>query len=289
MEDLLSRLIGESIELSIIYKYEDLNILADSSQLELILLNLATNAMDAMPDGGDLIIKTERVKADDHFIKSHGLEKTGTYALISVKDTGHGINEDAQERIFEPFYTTKEVGKGTGLGLSMVYGIVKQHDGYIDISSEPEKGTTFKIYFPIFPAKAEEEEATDPSIVKTGKETILVAEDDVHVRELVKQLLEIFGYNVIVAKDGQDALDAFMQHRYTIQLLLLDVIMPKKNGKEVYDEIKKLNPNIKAIFISGYSADIIHNKGIVEEGLDFLSKPILQEILLNKVREVLDR
>jgi PAS domain S-box-containing protein len=289
MEELLSRLIGESIDLSIIIKNEDLSVLADSSQMELILLNLATNAMDAMPDGGDLIIKTERVKADDHFIKSHGIEKPGSYALISFKDTGQGINEDIKERIFEPFFTTKEVGKGTGLGLSMVYGIVKQHDGYVDISSEPDKGTTFKIYFPLFPSKVEEEEITVPSIAKTGKETILVAEDDVHVRELVKQLLEIFGYNVIVAKDGKDAIDTFIMHRDIIQLLLLDVIMPKKNGKEAYDEIKKLSPHMKVIFISGYSADIIHSKGIIDEGLDFLSKPILQEILLNKVREVLDR
>lgn len=290
MEDLLSRLIGESIDLSITIKDEDLTVLADSSQLELILLNLATNAMDAMPDGGNLIVRTERVKVDDHFIKSHGIEKPGLYALLSFKDTGHGIIEDIKERIFEPFFTTKEVGKGTGLGLSMVYGIVKQHDGYVDISSKPGKGTTFKIYFPLFPSAFQEEEKTTvPSIAKTGKETILLAEDDLHVRELVQQLLELFGYNVIVAKDGKDAIDAFIKHRDKIQLLLLDVIMPKKNGKEVYDEIKKLSPHMKVIFISGYSADIIHSKGILDEGLDFLSKPILQEILLNKVREVLDR
>jgi CheY-like chemotaxis protein len=289
IEDLLSRLIGESIDLSIIMKDADLTILADSSQIELILLNLATNAMDAMPDGGDLIIKTERITADNHFMKSHGIEKPCSYALLSVKDTGQGIDEDTRERIFEPFFTTKEVGKGTGLGLSMVYGIVKQHDGYIDVHSELGKGTTFKIYLPIFPSKVEEEKIPEPSDIKTGKETILVAEDDIHVRELVKQLLEIFGYNVIVAKDGKDAIDAFRKNMDKVHLLLLDVIMPKKNGKEVYDEIKKISPDIKAIFISGYSADIIHNKGILEEGLDFLSKPILQEILLNKVREVLDR
>ena len=289
MEDLLSRLIGESVDLSIIIKDEDLTVMADSSQIELILLNLATNAMDAMPDGGDLIIKTDLVKADDHFIKSHGIEKPGSYALMSVKDTGQGIDNDIKERIFEPFFTTKEVGKGTGLGLSMVYGIVKQHDGYVDISSEPDRGTTFKIYFPLFPSKAEEEKPTETSIIKTGKETILVAEDDVHVRELVKQLLEIYGYNVIVAKNGKDAIDIFITHKDTIQLLLLDVIMPKMNWKEVYDEIKKISPHMKAIFISGYSADIIQGKGILDEGLEFLSKPILQEILLNKVREVLDR
>jgi CheY-like chemotaxis protein len=222
-------------------------------------------------------------------MKSHGIEKPCSYALLSVKDTGQGIDEDTRERIFEPFFTTKEVGKGTGLGLSMVYGIVKQHDGYIDVHSELGKGTTFKIYLPIFPSKVEEEKIPEPSDIKTGKETILVAEDDIHVRELVKQLLEIFGYNVIVAKDGKDAIDAFRKNMDKVHLLLLDVIMPKKNGKEVYDEIKKISPDIKAIFISGYSADIIHNKGILEEGLDFLSKPILQEILLNKVREVLDR
>jgi two-component system cell cycle sensor histidine kinase/response regulator CckA len=289
MSELLSRLIGESIELSTILAHEDLTILADSSQIELVLMNLATNAMDAMPDGGNLIIRTERITAENVFLPSYDLEKSRSYALISFEDTGQGIDEQTKERIFEPFYTTKEVGKGTGLGLSMAYGIIKQHDGHIDVYSEPGKGTTFKIYFPLIQPQAEEEELSKSFISKTGDETILVAEDDIQVRDLIKQLLELFGYNIIVAKDGEDAIDIFTKNEDKISLLLLDVIMPKKNGKEVYDEIKKRKPQIKAIFISGYSSDIIHKKGILEEGLDFLSKPILQEILLSKVREVLDR
>ncbi len=289
MGELLTRLIGESIELSFLLTHEDLTIMADSSQVELVLLNLATNAMDAMPDGGDLIIRTERVTSGNKLIKSQGLEESISYALLSIKDTGQGIDEATKERIFEPFFTTKEVGRGTGLGLSMAYGIIKQHDGHIEVYSESGKGTTFKVYFPLIQTRVEEDKVTEPLITKTGNETILIAEDDIHVRELVKQLLEISGYNVIEARDGEDALDTFIKNKDEIHLLLLDVIMPKKNGKEVYDEIKKLRPDIKAIFISGYSADIIHNKGILEEGLEFLSKPIFQETLLNKVREVLDR
>ena len=289
IDELLSRLIGESIELSILLTHEDLTIMADSSQIELVLLNLSTNAMDAMPDGGDLTIRTERVTSGNNLMKSQGLEKSSYYALLSITDTGQGIDEMTKERIFDPFFTTKEVGRGTGLGLSMAYGIIKQHNGHIDVYSEPGKGTTFKVYFPLIQTQVAEDKVTKPLITKTGKETILIAEDDIHVRELVKQLLEIFGYNVIEARDGDAALDAFIKNKDEIHLLLLDVIMPKKNGKEVYDEIKKLRPDIKAIFISGYSADIIHNKGILEEGLEFLSKPIFQETLLNKVREVLDR
>jgi two-component system NtrC family sensor kinase len=287
---LLSRLIGEHIELYTVLAHEDFTIVADRSQIELVLMNLATNAMDAMPDGGNLTIITERVKAAKNaFLSSQDIEKSSSYALISIQDTGQGIDEQTKEHIFEPFYTTKEVGKGTGLGLSMVYGIIKQHDGYIDVLSEPDKGTTFKIYLPLIQTGGEEEEISKPFFAKTGHETILVAEDDIQVRDLVKQLLELFGYNVIVAKDGEDAVDAFIKNEDKIHLLILDVIMPKKNGKEVYDEIKKRNPQIKAIFISGYSSDIIHMKGILEEGLTFLSKPIFQDILLKKVRDVLDR
>jgi len=289
MSELLSRLIGESIELSTSLTQEDLRILADRSQIELVLINLATNAMDAMPDGGKLTIRTDRITSANNLTPSCDSEKPGSYALLSIEDTGQGIDEQAREHIFEPFFSTKEVGKGTGLGLSMAYGIIKQHNGHIDVYSEPAKGTTFKIYFPLIQQQYVQEELSKSFITKTGYETILVAEDDIQVRELVKQLLELFGYNVILAEDGEDAIDTFTKNEDKIDLLLLDVIMPKKNGKEVYDMIKKRNPRIKAIFISGYSSDIIHKKGILEEGLEFLSKPILQETLLTKVREVLDR
>jgi len=288
MSELLSRIIGESIELSTMLTNEELRILADSSQIELVLMNLATNAMDAMPDGGKLTIRTERISSANNLTLSYDPGPPFSYALISIEDTGQGMEKHTREHVLEPFFSTKEVGRGTGLGLSMSYGIIKQHNGHIDIHSEPGKGTTFKIFFPLIQPGVQKE-ISKRSITGTGQETILVAEDDVQVRELVKQLLELYGYNVIVAKDGEDALETFTKNEHKIQLLLLDVIMPKKNGKEVYDIIKKRNPKIKAIFISGYSSDIIHKKGILEEGLDFLSKPILQETLLTKVREVLDR
>jgi PAS domain S-box-containing protein len=289
MERLLSRLISEDIELSTVLTDEYLTVMADSTQIETVLMNLTTNARDAMPDGGSLTIRTERIELDHEFIKAHGYGKAGSYALISVEDTGEGIDEKMKERIFEPFFTTKEVGKGTGLGLAMVYGIIKQHAGYINVYSEPGMGTTFKIYLPLIKSKVKEEEVAAPPILKRGTETVVVAEDDTLVREFIKEVLEGFGYKVIEAEDGEETLKVFNENRDKIQLLILDVVMPKKNGKEVYDEIRKLRPDIKAIFTSGYNADIIHKKGILEEGLNFILKPVLPQELLKKAREVLDK
>lgn len=289
LEKLLSRLIGEDIELSTALTDKDLTVMADSTQMEQVLMNLATNARDAMPDGGSLTIGTELVELNNEFIKAHGFGRPGFCALISFEDTGQGMDEKTKEKIFEPFFTTKEVGKGTGLGLAMVYGIIKQHNGYINVYSEPVKGTTFKIYLPLIKSKVEEVKLANLSIIKGGIETILVAEDDAQVRELTKEVLEGFGYKVMEATDGDDATKIFNENKDKIQLLFLDVIMPKKNGKEVYDEIKKVRPDIKAIFTSGYNADIIHKKGILEEGLDFITKPISPDELLRMVREVLDK
>jgi PAS domain S-box-containing protein len=289
VERLLSRLIGEDIELSTFLTDKELTVMADSGQIETVLMNLATNARDAMPEGGSLIIKTELTEFNHEFIKAHGYGRPGFYALISVEDTGHGMDEKTKERIFEPFFTTKEVGKGTGLGLSMVYGIIQQHDGYINVYSEPGKGSTFKIYLPLIKSKVEEAELAARPVLKRGTETVIAAEDDSQVRELIKEVLEGFGYKVMEAGDGEDALKVFNENRDRVQLLILDVVMPKKNGKEVYDEIRKVRPDIKAIFTSGYNADIIHQKGILDEGLDFISKPISPEELLRKVREVLDK
>jgi nitrogen-specific signal transduction histidine kinase len=289
VERLLSRLIGEDIELSTFLTDKELTVMADSGQIETVLMNLATNARDAMPDGGSLIIKTELTEINHEFIKAYGYGRPGFYALILVEDTGHGMDEKTKERIFEPFFTTKEVGKGTGLGLSMVYGIIQQHDGYINVYSEPGKGSTFKIYLPLIKSKVEEAELVVHPVLKRGTETVIVAEDDSQVRELIKEVLEGFGYKVMEAADGEDALKVFNENKDRIQLLILDVVMPKKNGKEVYDEIRKVRPDIKAIFTSGYNVDIIHQKGILEEGSDFISKPISPEELLRKVREILDK
>jgi PAS domain S-box-containing protein len=288
LENLLPRLIGEDIELSILLKDKDLIIMADSTQIEQVLMNLATNARDAMLQGGSLTIRTDIAEFDSDFIKAQGFGRPGSYALISVEDTGEGIDEKTKEKIFEPFFTTKEVGKGTGLGLSMVYGIIKQHDGYINVYSEPGRGTTFKIYLPLIKSKVEEIKPSDLSVLKGGAETILVAEDDTLVRELTKEVLTWFGYKVLEAIDGEDAIRVFNENKDKIQLLILDVIMPKKNGKEVYNEIKKVKPDIKAIFTSGYTADYIHKKGIMEERLNFILKPISPDKLLIKVREVLN-
>jgi PAS domain S-box-containing protein len=289
IESLLLRVIGEDIERANILTDSDLTIMADSTQIDQILMNLATNAQDAMPKGGRFVVSTDRVEINGEYIKTYGYGRPGVYALLSVEDTGTGLDERTKERIFEPFFTTKEVGKGTGLGLAMVYGIVKQNEGYINVLSEPGRGTTFQILFPLIRSKIEEIEAGDSSQVKGGTETILIGEDNVQVRNILKEVLSNAGYSVIEAVDGDDAVGVFHKNKDRIHLLILDVIMPKKNGKEVYVEIKKVKSDIKVIFVSGYSADVIHKKGILEVGLNFISKPVSPADLLLKVREVLDK
>jgi PAS domain S-box-containing protein len=288
LEKLLIRLIGEDVELSTHLTGEDLIVLADTTQIEQVLMNLATNARDAMPDGGSLIIRTDTVTLDDSFIETYGFGRHGDYAMISVADTGHGMDNTTKERIFEPFFTTKEVGKGTGLGLAMVYGIVKQHDGFVNVYSEPAKGTTFKVYLPLIPAKKEGPAQVEHPEVTGGSETILVIEDDVHVRDLTRKVLERAGYRVIEAADGKEAGRVFRDYKDIIDLVVLDVIMPKKNGKEVYVDIKKERPDIKVLFTSGYTADIIHKKGILKESQNFILKPASPQVLLKTVRDILN-
>ncbi|HHT9136725.1 MAG TPA: hybrid sensor histidine kinase/response regulator [Candidatus Wunengus sp. YC60] len=289
VNDLLTRLIRKDINLSTTLTDKDCIAMADSSQIEQVLMNLATNARDAMPNGGCLTISTDVIYMDDTFIKAHGYGVKGFFTLISVSDTGMGMDEKTRERIFEPFFTTKEVGKGTGLGLAIVYGIVKQHNGYINVYSEPGSGTTFRIYLPLIKFLDEKAKAEIHIVPKGGTETILLAEDDADVRNIIRISLEGHGYTVIEAVDGMDAINKFNENKGRIQLLLLDVIMPSKNGKEVYKAIKKTVPNIKAIFMSGYTNDIIQEKDILKEELHFLSKPVSPMELLKKAREVLDR
>jgi signal transduction histidine kinase len=289
IEKLLKRIIREDIELKTILADRDLTVMADPGQIEQVLMNLTTNARDAMPHGGILTISTELIRLDNEFIKTHGYGETREYALISVSDTGMGMDEKTKERIFEPFFTTKELGKGTGLGLAIVYGIIKQHNGYINCYSEPCKGTTFRIYMPLISPEFEKIQPAAVPELKGGSETVLVAEDDTVIRKLTRSVLERFGYKVIEAFDGEDAIRKFMDNKNRIHILLFDVIMPKKNGKEAYEEIKKIRPDIKSIFISGYTADIIHEKGILDEGMNFISKPVSPRDILRKVREVLDR
>jgi len=285
---LLVRLIGEDIKLDIKLQQEDLIVIADSGQIEQVLMNLATNARDSMPDGGSLHIETGRVELDDRFMEAHNYGKPGAYALIAMTDSGSGMDAKTAERIFEPFFTTKEMGRGTGLGLSMVYGIMKQHEGYINVYTEPGKGTTFKCYLPLATAQVGEQVTQRPGPLKGGSETILLAEDDDSLRRLARTVLEEFGYKIIEAIDGEDAIEKFKQHSNSIHLLLLDVIMPKKNGREVYEEAKKMVPGVKTLFVSGYTADIVHKRGILDEGQAFIAKPVSPSELLKKIREVLE-
>jgi two-component system cell cycle sensor histidine kinase/response regulator CckA len=289
VKKLLLRLISEDILLETILTHKDLHIMADIGQIEQVLLNLATNASDAMPKGGLFTITTELVELDDKFLKTHGDNiKPGMYSLLSVTDTGVGMDENTRKRIFEPFFTTKDLGKGTGLGLSIIYGIVRQHNGYIDVYSEVGKGTTFNMYFPIIESGVEETKPKAPPPPRGGTETVLLAEDDEGVRKLINIVFEQSGYKVIEAVDGEDAVIKFKENKDKIDLVILDVIMPKKHGKMAYEEIKKVTPEIKVILVSGYSADIIDKKGIIEEGINFIPKPIVPNDLLRKVREVLD-
>jgi CheY-like chemotaxis protein len=250
-------------------------------------MNLVSNARDAMPTGGILSISTDIVEMDTEYIKAHGYGKAGKYTLITVSDTGAGMDERTRDRIFEPFFTTKEVGKGTGLGLSIVYGIIKQHNGYINVYSEHGKGTTFRIYLPLIESEAKRKKPQIYANQKDGTETVLIAEDEEEVRNLMKMVLEGHGYKVIEAVDGADAVDKFKENMDNTHLLLFDVIMPNKSGKEAYDAINEIRPGIKAIFMSGYSRDIIQ-EDISRLGLHFISKPILPTELLKKVREALD-
>ena len=206
-------------------------------------MNLATNARDAMPRGGKLTIRTDIVEIDDTFIQDHGYGKKGLYALISFEDTGMGMNEKTMERIFEPFFTTKEVGKGTGLGLATVYGIIKQQNGYIDVRSALNEGTTFNIYLPIVLSALEENKPTRVSHIAGGNETILVGEDEEDIRNFIREVLEGYGYRIIEAIDGEDVIRKFKENKNDVRLLILDIIMPKKNGKDAYSEINSGNGN----------------------------------------------
>lgn len=290
LKNTLLRLLGEDVTLNISIANKDLIVLTDSSQIEQVLINLALNARDAMPGGGVLSITTEFVEfagEGDHPV-APTIDRDGAHALITVSDTGAGMDKKTRERVFEPFFTTKEVGEGTGLDLSVVYGIIKQHNGCIDLYSEPGAGTTFKIYLPLTDRKAEAEKQRGVIAHARGIETVLVAEDEAAIRQFTSILLKEFGYDVIEAVDGNDAVNKFVENKDRIDLVLLDVIMPNRNGKEVYEEIKRVRPDMKVVFMSGYTADIISKRGIGEGGFSFAPKPISPDVLLNKVREALD-
>jgi len=289
VEKFMARIIGEDINFKMALQNAPIVVYADTHQIEQVLMNLATNARDAMADGGDLTIATEEISLGDEFRDIHGYGKPGRYALLTISDTGEGMNEKIRKKIFEPFFTTKEVGKGTGLGMAVVYGIVKQHEGYINVYSEPDIGTTFRIYLPVISSEAlAEEPAQEQETIPKGTETILLAEDDESARGLISIVLKQEGYTVIEAVDGAVAVMKFMENRETIDLLISDLIMPKLNGKEAYDEMKIWRPDLKAIFLSGYAPDFVRQKMWLEGNVDLFSKPILPHLLLKKVRALLD-
>jgi CheY-like chemotaxis protein len=285
---ILKRLIGEDIEFHSILREGLLNIRAVSGHIEQVQMNLATNARDAMPDGGMLTVRTDVTEIEGDNVIATGNFTAGKYAVISVSDTGTGMDEETQKKIFEPFFTTKEVGKGTGLGLATVYGIIRQHEGFINVYSEPVEGTTFRIYLPLADKENEEEKlSNEKPYPERGRETILLAEDEPELREVMRSLLEGNGYRVIAAVDGEQALEEYITHEADIDLLLLDMIMPKMNGKEVYNIISMTRPDIKTVFISGYTADIIERKGIPDT-CHLVTKPFSLHAFLCKLREVLD-
>lgn len=288
MVKLLARIIREDVEVKLDIKDETLVVDADLVQFDQILINLATNARDAMPSGGTLTIGVDAIEMDSEFIKANGFGRTGRYALITVSDTGTGMDEETKKRIFEPFFTSKEEGKGTGLGLAIVYGIVKRHNGFINVYSELGTGTTFRIYLPATDEPLKKQVEPAPEKVRGGSETILLAEDNDDVRNLMKAALTDYGYRVIEAADGEDAVARFLENKETIRLLILDLIMPRKNGRDVYKEIKGRLSGIKALFMSGYTAEIMHTDDLAEEGINFITKPVLPTELLRTVRAMLD-
>lgn len=287
LEKMLRRLISEDIELSINTHVGQLNVMADRGKLEQVLMNLATNAKDAMPKGRTLSITTSSVTLNGRYPHPFGLGAVENCACISVGDTGCGMDDETRKRIFEPFFTTKEVGKGTGLGLSIVYGIVKHHNGYIDVFSEPGKGTIFNICLPLAEVRNPEPPMGERTAPTGGTETILLAEGDPAVRDFHRTLLEEWGYTVIEAADGEEAMDKFAEYDAGIDLLVFDMVMPKMSGRDAYEFIRKTRPGVKVIFLSGYSADYLKDSAIVRKNESFLSKPVDPDELLNKVRKAL--
>jgi CheY-like chemotaxis protein len=288
MERMLQHLIGEDIHLGI-----DLNpqlgpVKADPGQIEQVIMNLVVNARDAMPNGGHLSIQTENIVLGEDFVREHEGSRPGQYVLLSVSDNGCGISADARSHLFEPFFTTKDIGRGTGLGLSTVYGIVKQSEGYIRVESQEGLGSTFAVYLPQVEGKScpvkRGYAAAQPHI---GSETILLVEDEESVLELARRLLLMHGYRVLSARDGASALQICREHDAPVHLLVTDVVMPVVSGWELARQVVAMRPEVKVLFMSGYSEEAITYKGFLEPNTAFLHKPFSTSSLTDKVREIL--
>jgi two-component system cell cycle sensor histidine kinase/response regulator CckA len=288
MGKLLPRLIGEDIDL-IIKVDENLGTTrADASQMEQVIMNLAVNARDAMPNGGKLVIETENAELDHSFTASHPLMKTGSYVKLMVTDNGTGMDAETQAHIFEPFFTTKEKSKGTGLGLATVYGIVKQSGGFIWVYSEVGKGTSFKIYLPRVDQVVEQIGVTHPAAeVPMGTETVLLAEDEQDVREIAREFLESGGYRVIEAGNGAEAIQLVAQHNGEIQVLVSDMVMPGMTGQELADRLQGERPGLRVVFMSGYSEHAATEMEHADSTIRLLAKPFSRAAILRAVREIL--
>jgi len=290
LQKMLRRTIRENIELKISLPPSLGNIRADVSQVEQVLVNLAVNAQDAMPHGGTLTIEAADVVLDETFVKAHPGSRTGPHVAVTVRDTGRGMDRQTLKQVFEPFFTTKE--QGTGLGLSTVYGIVKQHNGSVWAYSERGKGATFKIYFPRVNEPVDESAAPPPAAPERadrGSEKVVVVEDNEMVRKLVYRMLKEYGYDLVCAENAEECLRLLKEHRGAVDLLLTDVVMPGMNGRELYEQLKSFMPDLKVIYMSGYSNEVIAPDGVLDEGVDFIQKPVTVRTLTTKVREVLDR
>ena len=287
---MLTRVIGEDIDLLMVPASSLGAVRADAGQIDQVIMNLAVNARDAMPSGGKLTIETSNVSLDEEYARFHAPLRAGEYVMLSISDTGLGMDSETQSHIFEPFFTTKGP-KGTGLGLSTVYGIVKQSGGYIWVYSEPGKGSTFKIYLPRVAERVEPAQVVvpeEPAFTEPGTETILLAEDEANLRYLARQFLEKQGYRVIEAVDGAAAMQIAVAHEGIIHLLLTDVIMPGMNGRELAQRISEIRPNTKVLYMSGYTENVIGHNGTLDADVRLLQKPFTLRDLKNTVREVLD-
>jgi two-component system cell cycle sensor histidine kinase/response regulator CckA len=289
VDKMLRRLIGEDIDVLTVLEPSLGQIKADPGQIEQVILNLAVNARDAMPQGGKLTIETANVYLDNQYARRHTAIQPGNYVMLAVSDTGCGINAETQVRMFEPFFTTKEQGKGTGLGLSTVYGIVSQSGGHLWVYSEVGRGTTFKIYLPRVDGVTEGDEACDtPAELPQGRETVLLTEDEEQVRQMIRMILEMSGYRVLEAASGEEALAIYKQHEGQIDLVMTDVVMPQMSGRELAQSLEVLHPGIKVLYMSGYTDDAIVRHGLLDQEIAFLQKPFTPDVLMRKVRGVLD-
>jgi two-component system, cell cycle sensor histidine kinase and response regulator CckA len=285
----LAKLLGEEVRLITLFDPALATVKADRGQIDQILMNLASNAREAMPNGGELMVETSNAVLDENYAHGYPDVRPGSYVMIAVSDTGHGMYPETVSRVFEPFFTTKDEVTGAGLGLSMVYGIVKQHQGHIVVRSEPGLGTTFKLYWPAIQEGSQVEPESGVTFAQyKGNETVMVVEDEPSVLEMTSEILQLLGYTVLQSNNPEEAIESFKQHRGPIHLLLTDVVMPKIDGSALYNRLIRQRPELKVLYVSGYTENAIVRHGVLKPGVHFLQKPFTALTLARKAREVLD-